>query len=33
MSVKPQYDFLKDFATVAVVGGSAVVFMANKSAL
>jgi tripartite-type tricarboxylate transporter receptor subunit TctC len=32
MSVKPQYDFLKDFATVAAVGGSAVVFMANKSA-
>ena len=32
MSVKPQYDFLKDFATIAVVGGSAVVIMANKSA-
>ena len=32
MAVKPQYDYLKDFATVAVVGGSAVVIMANKSA-
>ncbi len=30
MALKPQYDYLKDFATVAVVGGSAVVFMANK---
>jgi tripartite-type tricarboxylate transporter receptor subunit TctC len=32
MATKPQYDFLKDFETVAVVGGSAVVIMANKSA-
>lgn len=32
MAVKPQYDFLKDFSTIAVVGGSAVVIMANKSA-
>lgn len=32
MATKPQYDYLKDFATVAVVGGSAVVIMANKSA-
>ena len=30
MALKPQYDYLKDFTTVAVVGGSAVVFMANK---
>jgi tripartite-type tricarboxylate transporter receptor subunit TctC len=30
MALKPQYDYLKDFSTVAVVGGSAVVFMANK---
>ena len=32
MATKPQYDYLKDFATIAVVGGSAVVIMANKSA-
>jgi tripartite-type tricarboxylate transporter receptor subunit TctC len=32
MSTKPQYDSLKDFATIAVVGGSAVIIMANKSA-
>jgi len=32
MAVKPQYDYLKDFTTIAVVGGSAVVIMANKSA-
>jgi tripartite-type tricarboxylate transporter receptor subunit TctC len=32
MATKPQYDFLKDFETVAIVGGSAVVIMANKSA-
>ncbi|MFM1948115.1 MAG: hypothetical protein RL706_136 [Pseudomonadota bacterium] len=30
MALKPQYDYLKDFATIAVVGGSAVVVMANK---
>jgi tripartite-type tricarboxylate transporter receptor subunit TctC len=30
MALKPQYDYLKDFTTVAVVGGSAVVVMANK---
>ena len=32
MATKPQYDYLKDFTTIAVVGGSAVVIMANKSA-
>lgn len=32
MAVTPQYDYLKDFSTVAVVGGSAVVIMANKAA-
>jgi tripartite-type tricarboxylate transporter receptor subunit TctC len=32
MAVKPQYDYLKDFTTIAVVGGSAVIIMANKSA-
>jgi tripartite-type tricarboxylate transporter receptor subunit TctC len=32
MAVKPQYDYLKDFNTIAVVGGSAVIIMANKSA-
>lgn len=32
MATKPQYDYLKDFVTIAVVGGSAVVIMANKSA-
>jgi tripartite-type tricarboxylate transporter receptor subunit TctC len=32
MALKPQYDYLKDFITVAVVGGSAVVIMANKEA-
>ena len=32
MATKPQYDYLKDFITIAVVGGSAVVIMANKSA-
>ena len=32
MAVRPQYDYLKDFTTIAVVGGSAVVIMANKSA-
>lgn len=32
MAVAPQYDYLKDFATIAVVGGSAVVIMANNSA-
>jgi tripartite-type tricarboxylate transporter receptor subunit TctC len=32
MSTKPQYDSLKDFTTIAVVGGSAVIIMANKSA-
>lgn len=32
MATKPQFDFLKDFVTVAVVGGSAVVVMANKTA-
>ena len=32
MAVKPQYEYLKDFTTVAVVGGSAVVIMANKTA-
>jgi len=32
MAAKPQYDYLKDFTTIAVVGGSAVVIMANKSA-
>lgn len=28
----PQYDYLKDFSTIATVGGSAVVILANKSA-
>jgi tripartite-type tricarboxylate transporter receptor subunit TctC len=28
----PQYDYLKDFSTIAAVGGSAVVIVANKSA-
>ena len=32
MTSTPQYDYAKDFITVAVVGGSAVVLMANKSA-
>ena len=32
MATKPQYDYLKDFTTIAVVGGSAVIIMANKSA-
>lgn len=32
MATKPQYEYLKDFTTIAVVGGSAVVIMANKSA-
>jgi tripartite-type tricarboxylate transporter receptor subunit TctC len=32
MAAKPQYDSLKDFTIIAVVGGSAVVIMANKSA-
>jgi tripartite-type tricarboxylate transporter receptor subunit TctC len=32
MAAKPQYDYLKDFATISVVGGSAVIIMANKSA-
>ena len=32
MDSKPQYDSLKDFNIVAVVGGSAVVVMANKDA-
>jgi tripartite-type tricarboxylate transporter receptor subunit TctC len=32
MAAKPQYEYLKDFTTIAVVGGSAVVIMANKSA-
>ena len=32
MAVAPKYDYLKDFETIAVVGGSAVVIMANKSA-
>jgi len=32
MADKPQYDFLKHFSTIAAVGGSAVVIMANKSA-
>ncbi len=32
MATKPQYDYLRDFTTIAVVGGSAVIIMANKSA-
>jgi len=32
MAIRPQYDYAKDFTTIAVVGGSAVVIMANKSA-
>jgi tripartite-type tricarboxylate transporter receptor subunit TctC len=28
----PQYDYLRDFSTIATVGGSAVVIVANKSA-
>ena len=32
MAVTPKYDYLKDFETVAVVGGSPVVVMANNSA-
>jgi tripartite-type tricarboxylate transporter receptor subunit TctC len=32
MATKPQYDYLKDFSTIAVVGGSAVIIMANRSA-
>ncbi len=32
MAVTPKYDYFKDFETIAVVGGSAVVIMANKSA-
>jgi tripartite-type tricarboxylate transporter receptor subunit TctC len=32
MAVKPQYDFLRDFQPIAVVGGSAVVIMANAQA-
>jgi tripartite-type tricarboxylate transporter receptor subunit TctC len=32
MATKPQYEYLKDFATIAVVGGSPVIIMANKAA-
>ena len=32
MAVKPQYDFLKDFTTISVVGGSPVVIVVNKEA-
>jgi tripartite-type tricarboxylate transporter receptor subunit TctC len=32
MATKPQYEYLKDFTTIAVVGGSPVIIMANKSA-
>jgi len=32
MARTPQYDSLKDFTTVSVIGGSAVVIVANKSA-
>ncbi len=32
MAVKPQYDYLKDFITIAAVGGSPVIIMSNKDA-
>ena len=32
MAVKPQYDYLKDFVTIAAVGGSPVIIMAGKAA-
>jgi len=32
MAVKPQYEYSKDFVTIAVVGGSPVIIMANKTA-